>query len=409
MAHQFSTLPPDTPGNPSPFTLHIPDADLATFKELLRLSPIGPPTYWNGPPASNKTNYGITRSWLQTAKETWLDESKFSWRKQEEYINSFPNFKIPVSDADSGDVSIHFAALFSKREDAVPVMFLHGYPGSFMEFLPLMELLVKKYTPETLPYHVIVPSLPDYCLSGPASEGVEMTLDRAAGILNGVMANLGFGDGYVVQGGDLGSMLGRIMSLDYGGCKSLHLNMLVLNPDQTPPPIAPTPEEQEHLSRSASWQKTGFAYALEHATRPGTVGLAMSSSPLALLAWIGEKHLEWPSPSIPLPLSSILATTTLWWHTATFPRSLYHAQLVTKMMAGKAHPITHTKPLGYSCFPYDMVMLPEGWMKELYPNGVFYKRHEKGGHFAALEDPVGLLEDVEEFVRRVEEVFLGSK
>ncbi|KAL4959819.1 epoxide hydrolase family protein [Aspergillus stella-maris] len=409
MAHQFSTLPPNTPGKPSPFTLHIPDADLADFKDLLRLSPIGPATYWNTPPASNKTNYGIIRSWMSAAKETWLDESEFSWRAQEKYINSFPNFKIPVSDSEVGDVSMHFTALFSKRSDAVPILFLHGYPGSFMEFLPMMELLVQKYTPQTLPYHVIVPSLPDYCLSGPANSHVEMTLERAAGLLNGLMVELGFGEGYVVQGGDLGSMLGRIMSVEYEGCKALHVNMLVLNPDQTPPNIDPTPKEQEHLARSAEWQKTGFAYALEHATRPATVGLAMASSPLALLAWIGEKHLEWTSSTTPLPLSSILSTTTLWWHTSTLPRSLYHAQLVKNMMAGKAHPITTTKALGYSCFPYDMAMLPESWMSELYPNAVFYKRREKGGHFGALEDPEGLLEDFEEFVGRAMGVIFGSE
>ncbi|KAL4789347.1 Alpha/Beta hydrolase protein [Aspergillus venezuelensis] len=407
MAHQFSTFPPNTPGKPSPFTLHIPDAELNTFKELLRLSPIGPETYWNFTKTTN--NYGITRPWLSTAKETWLDETKFSWRAQEEYINSFPSYEIKVSDTAGEDVPMHFTALFSKRPDAVPVLFLHGYPGSFMEFLPMMELLVEKYTPETLPYHVIVPSLPDYCLSGPAISDVEMTLEKASRILNGLMVELGFGNGYVVQGGDLGSMLGRIMSVVYKGCKALHVNMLVLNPDQTPPNMDPTPEEQEHLARSAEWQKTGFAYALEHATRPATIGLAMSSSPLALLAWIGEKHLEWTSPSTPLPLSSILTTTALWWHTSTFPRSLYHAQLVKNMMAGKPHPITRTKPLGYSCFPYDMAMLPEGWMKELYPNGVFHKRREKGGHFGALEDPVGLLEDVEEFVGRVRGVVIESE
>ncbi|KAL4943088.1 hypothetical protein BDV06DRAFT_221603 [Aspergillus oleicola] len=404
MAHAFNTLPANIPGNPSPFTLHIPSADLTTFRELLRLSPIGAPTYWNQQPTSNTTNYGITRSWLTTTKETWLDETKFSWRDQEKHMNSFPNFKIPISDPEVGDVSIHFAALFSKRPDAVPILFLHGYPGSFMEFLPMMELLVKKYTPDTLPYHVVVPSLPDYCLSGPgpASEDVEMTLERASRLMNGLMVDLGFGQGYVVQGGDLGSMLGRIMSVRFEG-----FNMLVLNPDQKPPAIEPTPEEREHMERSEAWQRTGFAYALEHATRPATVGLAISSSPLALLAWIGEKHLEWTSPSTPFPLSQILATTTLYWHTSTLPRALYHAQLVQNILAGKAHPITRTKPLGYSVFPYDLALVPEGWMRELYPNLVFYKRHERGGHFGAVEDPRGLLDDVEDFVAKVKGVVMG--
>lgn len=98
----------------------------------------------------------------------------------------------------------------------------HGFPSSFVEFLPMLELLVQKYTPESLPYHVIVPSLPDYGLSRSASQQAEMTLDQAARIMNQLMLDLGFGQGYVVQGGDLGSMLSRIMSVEYESCKAFH-------------------------------------------------------------------------------------------------------------------------------------------------------------------------------------------
>ncbi|KAL3495085.1 Alpha/Beta hydrolase protein [Aspergillus germanicus] len=402
MANDFNTLPANIPGNPSPFTLHIPEKSLADFQNLLRLSPVGPKTWWN---QDSTGKFGVSREWLTNAKETWLS-TKFNGRSHEDYINSFPNFKIPITDSEAGTVDIHFAALFSKKVDAMPIIFLHGYPGSFMEFLPMLEILAKKYTPETLPYHVIVPSLPDYALSGGASEDVEMTLDRAARIMNQLMLDLGFGNGYVAQGGDLGSMLVRIMAVQYDACKAFHVNMLVLNPDQKPGSLDDlTEREKEHMDRSNKWQGTGFAYALEHGTRPSTIGLVISSSPLALLAWIGEKHLEWSDPRYPIPLDTILAMTTLYWFTSTFPRALYHAELVKNVLAGKPHPISKEKPLGYSLFPYDLVVLPQAWAREIYPNLVAYKTHDKGGHFGALEQPKEFLEGVEEFVERVKHAF----
>ncbi|KAJ0416905.1 Alpha/Beta hydrolase protein [Aspergillus carlsbadensis] len=401
MAKNFNSLPANIPGTPSPFTLHVPEQALTEFQQLLRLSPIGPKTWWN---QDTTGKFGVSREWLTNAKETWL--STFNWRAHEVYINSFPNFKVPIADPEAGVVDIHFAALFSKKPDAIPILFLHGYPGSFVEFLPMLEILVGKYMPETLPYHVIVPSLPDYGLSGGASEDVEMTLDRAARILNQLMLDLGFGGGYIAQGGDLGSMLARIIAVRYDACKAFHVNMLVLNPDQKPGSLGDlTKTEKEHLDRSNKWQQTGFAYALEHGTRPSTIGLVISSSPLALLAWIGEKHLEWSDPRYPISVDTILAMTTLYWFTSTFPRALYHAELVRNVLAGKPHPISTEKPLGYSLFPYDLVLLPKSWAEGLYPNLVAYRTHDKGGHFGSLEQPKAFSEDVEEFVEKVKVVF----
>ncbi|KAL2851048.1 Alpha/Beta hydrolase protein [Aspergillus pseudoustus] len=401
MVKTFGTIPENIPGNPTPFTLHIPDEALNELRQLIKLSPIGPKTWWN---QDMTGQFGVSRPWLTEAKETWL--SDFNWRKHEEFINSFPNFKIPIADHEAGSVDIHFAALFSKKKNAMPIIFLHGYPGSFLEFLPMMQLLTEKYTPETLPYHVIVPSLPDYGLSGGASENVEMTLDQAARIMNQLMVDLGFGSGYIAQGGDLGSMLTRIISVQYDACKAFHVNMLVLNPDQAPGSMADlTLDEREHLERTNKWRETGFAYALEHGTRPSTIGLVISSSPLALLAWIGEKHLEWSDPRGPISLDTILSMVTFYWFTSTFPRALYHAELVKNVLAGKSHPISLEKPMGYSLFPYDLVLVPHAWAKETYPNLVLFKTHSAGGHFGGLEQPRAFLEDVEEFVEKVRGTF----
>ncbi|PTB43513.1 hypothetical protein M441DRAFT_189529 [Trichoderma asperellum CBS 433.97] len=396
----FNIPPTNMPGKPEPFTLHVPEKELSAFYELLKLSKIGPATWWN---QHTDGRFGVSREWLSQAKETWL--TAFDWRQHEDRINKFPNFKMTVDDAETGKIDVHFLALFSSNKDAVPIVFLHGFPSSFLELVPMMELLSEKYTPETLPYHVIVPSLPDYGLSGSPSENVEMTLDRAAGIMHQLMMGLGFSDGYVAQGGDLGSMLARIMSVKYNECKAFHLNMLTLNTGEKPPSEDLSVQEAHEMKRTETWAQTGLAFVLEHGTRPATAGLAISSNPLALLAWIGEKLLEWPDQREPLSLNTILAMVSLYWFTDTFPRGLYHAQVIQTMLKGETLPISKEKPLGYSMFPRDVALLPKAWAHQLYPNLVFFKAHEVGGHFARLEQPKLFLQDIEEFAQQVRESF----
>lgn len=216
MAAKFN-VPPKSLANLRPFELHIPENEVVEFKNLLKLSKIGPATWWN---QQNNSQFGVSREWLIKAKETWL--TSFDWRIHEEYVNKFPNFKIAVQDFEVGEIDIHFVALFSAKHDAIPIICMHGFPSSFADFLPMMDLLADKYTPETLPYHIIVPSLPDYGLSGTRTPNTEMTLERSARIMNQLMMDLGFGGGYIAQGGDLGSLLARIMSAEYETCKAFH-------------------------------------------------------------------------------------------------------------------------------------------------------------------------------------------
>ncbi|KAK4066313.1 uncharacterized protein Triagg1_8145 [Trichoderma aggressivum f. europaeum] len=371
------------PGKPEPFTMHVPEEKLSEFHELLKLSKVGPATWWN---RHNDRRFGVSHEWLSQAKEIWLET--FDWRQQEARINKFPNFKITVDDPESGEIEMHFLALFSSKMDAIPFIFLHGFPGSVFELLPMMELLLDKYTPATLPYHVIVPSLPNYGLSGSPNKNVEMTLDQAARIMHQLMIDLGFGEGYVAQGGDLG------------------INMLTLNPGETAPSSdSVSAEELQEMKRTETWAQTGLAFALEHGTRPATVGLAIASNPLSLLAWIGEKFLEWVDQREPLPLDTILAMTSFYWFTDTFPRSLYHAQVLQTLLKGNPIPISKEKPLGYSQFPRDLALLPKAWAYQLYPNLVFFKAHEMGGHFARLEQPVLFLDDIEDFSKCIHSIF----
>lgn len=143
-------------------------------------------------------------------------------------MNSFPNFQVPVEDK-IGTFNIHFAALFSRKPDAVPVVLLHGWPGSFLEFLPMFELFREKYTPETLPYHLVTPSLPGFTLSGIPQLSHDISQVDVARITDSLMKRIGFGSGYIAQGGDVGSRVSRIIAVDHEACKGEML--FILNPN----------------------------------------------------------------------------------------------------------------------------------------------------------------------------------
>jgi microsomal epoxide hydrolase len=129
MSGQYDKIPSNAKGRPQPYTLDVPEKDLIEFKTLLRLSRLGPET-WEGKQDDRPDGIsllGVTRAWLSNAKEYWL--SSFDWRAHEKHINSFPNFKLQVQDKDGDASDVHFAALFSKKDDAIPIVFLHGWPG----------------------------------------------------------------------------------------------------------------------------------------------------------------------------------------------------------------------------------------------------------------------------------------
>ncbi|CAI6088126.1 unnamed protein product [Clonostachys chloroleuca] len=397
MSHQvFARVPNFVEQAPSAFTLRVSEDSISEFHQLLDLSKVGPPT-WEG--SQSDRRFGITREWLLNAKSVWLNQ--FNWRQFEERINSYPNFimDVPV-DYGSDGFKIHFVALFSARQDAKPVVFLHGWPGSFVEFLPILEILSSRHTPDTLPYHVIVPSLPGYTLSAGPPLDRDFTMSDAAELIHGLMMRLGFSDGYVAQGGDVGSILATTLSATYEQCKAVHLNLWVV-PDSSEERSNGAYQREIDITmahRAELFRTTGMAYAIEHATRPSTIGLVLSSSPLALLSWIGEKFLDWSDTRQPPSLDTILGMVSLYWFTACFPRSIWPYRNIVN---ANAVSVPKTKPFGYSCFPYELWTVPESMAKATAENLVFFAEYDKGGHFAALEQPELLLAGVEEFIAKL--------
>ncbi|KAI8263991.1 putative epoxide hydrolase [Colletotrichum sp. SAR11_239] len=378
--------PPHTPTlNISPFRLSTPPEELQELRDLVRLSKLGPRTYEN---SSAGGKYGV-----ETAVEA--------------RVNEYPNFKAKVVDDDGATYSIHFIGLFSQKKDAIPLMCIHGWPGSFLEFIGFLSALKTKYTSEDLPYHVIIPSLPGYAFSDSPPVDRDWVLQDSARLLHKLMVGLGFEGGYAVQGGDIGSYTARIMARTYDSCQALHLNFCAMT---CPEGAADTPLEEyerEALERSDKFVKFGTAYVMEHATRTATIG-------------IGEKFLTWTheTPS----MDEILASVTLYWLTQTFPRGIYpyrqeviddthgsitDAECRRVIKDGAKRYMFHPdpeyyceKPMGYSWFPYEIVPVPKAWAVTT-GNLVWYRPHDKGGHFAAYEQPEALLGDVEDFLKQV--------
>ena len=391
----FSNIPTGATGAFKRFEVSVSDEVLENLQTLLRLFPIAGATYESTRP---ERSLGVTHKWLSDAVHTW--QHSFNWRDHEAYMNSFPHFLAPIKDENGKDYSIHFVALFSKRSDAIPLMLLHGWPGSFIEFLPMLDKIRNTYAADTLPYHLVVPSLPGYAFSSPPPRDIDFRIEDIARLFNKLALSLGFEQGYVVQGGDLGSKVARVMAAEHLTCKAAHTNFCIM-PEPSQPIGTINELERQGLERAEWFGKIGSAYALEHATRPSTIGFALASNPIALLAWIGEKFLEWTDkdPAVDVVLESV----TLYWVTGCISTSLYpYRQLFTPGKIG-AHenPAWYIhKPFGLSWFPKEIAPIPQAWAATT-GDLVFYRQHDSGGHFAAIEQTDTLWADFEAFVKQI--------
>ncbi|KAJ6040532.1 hypothetical protein N7499_005337 [Penicillium canescens] len=396
MSLPFSIPPPTAATSITPFKIAVPQTKLVELETLLKIAKFAPHTYEN---SQIDRRYGVGTDWLVTMRDLWL--RSYSWRATEDRINSFPHFTTDINGVD-----IHFVGLFSLRKDAVPVLLIHGWPGSFLEFLPILQKFKEEYTPETLPYHLIVPSLPGYAFSSGPPLDRDFGTGEVALLLDQLMKDLGFESGYVAQGGDIGSRIARHLGADHESCK---VNVVFMRrPDNMTDDHLNAFEIQgiENLQKFTAF---GSGYAIEHGTRPSTIGHVVSSSPMALLAWVGEKFLEWVDD--PLPPYDILESVTLYWLTETFPRAIYayRQNYPPPPIPASNDPRWYIhKPFGYSSFPMEIARLPRSWV-ETTGDLVFYEQHQKGGHFAALERPDELKTDLTKFIDQVWPGIVGAK
>ncbi|KAK3713535.1 hypothetical protein LTR37_008493 [Vermiconidia calcicola] len=396
----FDTIPSRASLKPEPFNAHVPDLQLEGLKFLLRVSPIGPETYENQVAnAEDYTSLGISRNWLAEAKDHWIQ--KYDWRKTEDRINSFNNFTVDIEE-DGSKHNIHFVGVFSTKANAVPLLLLHGWPGSFLEFLGVVDEFKSKYNEDSLPFHLIIPSLPGYGYSNGPPTDKNFTTEGIARVMDKLMIGLGFESGYVTQGGDIGSFVSRVLGTISTACKAVHLNMCIgVAPESQEEVKNMSEKQQKGLQRMKDFGTMGDSYARMHGTRPSTIGLVLSSSPIALLAWIGEKFIQWTDTNP--PLDEILDSVTLYWFTKSFPRAIYGYRQFFSPTPQFFHNDPEyycKKPLGYSWHPEELAPTPVPLVAKT-GNLVWHREHDEGGHFAAMEKPKQFAQDMEDFIGQV--------
>ncbi|GAA5845425.1 hypothetical protein JCM9279_003026 [Rhodotorula babjevae] len=361
-------------------------ADLDSLRQSIASTRLPAETY-----ASKQAKYGIQHAWIKDALAYWQDG--FSWQKYEDKINAVDHFMTTVDD-DGHDFQVHFLLHESDDPNAIPLLLLHGWPGSAFEFVEVIKLLRESKSPS---FHLIAPMEPGYGWSSgpPLDRGFSMY--DCARLMDKLMTGLGFGDGYAVQGGDIGSGLARVLALKHNA-KAINVNYLpaVAPPDDAPERHQLKPHEEKALERSETFQTTGRGYAIEQATRPGTVGIVVGSSPVALLAWLGEKYAEWTDDD--LPLDDILGIATFWWLRDSYPSSIWaYAEMQKTGISALHNDPQHRldKPLGFSSFAKEISSTPEAWAGR-NANLQWYRYHDKGGHFAAAERPEEFAKDMQD-------------
>jgi pimeloyl-ACP methyl ester carboxylesterase len=363
-----------------PFRIDVPEAVLDDLKDRLSR------TRWPDQIPGSGWGYGTDLTYLQDLCDTW--QNKYDWRAQEAKFNQWPNFLTTIDGQ-----QIHFIHARSDNPDALPIIISHGWPGSVAEFIDIIE-------PLRADFHVVVPSLPGYGWSGPTVEP-GWDVQRVAEAWKTLMARLGY-DRYGAQGGDWGAMISaRLAAIDPEHMVGLHSNMLLAFPEDASG-IELTESEIADLVWVGEFMKTGSAYQEIQGKNPQTLGYGLTDSPAGLAGWIVEKFLVWTdnngSPDDAVTRDQLLTNLTVYWVTKTINSSirLYCESSRTGRFGPTGEYIT--VPTAAAVFPKEIFRIPEAYAKTRF-NLVRYNRFDRGGHFAALEEPDLLVQDVTEFFR----------
>ena len=358
-------------------------------------------TRWPSKELVSDRSQGVQLATMRALAQYW--EKEYDFRRLEARLNALPQFATEID-----GVEIHFIHVRSEHEDALPLIMTHGWPGSVIELLetigPLTAPTAHGGTPEDA-FHLVLPSIPGYGLSGEPTE-LGWDADRIARAWTELMNRLGY-TRYVAQGGDVGAYVTDAMGRQAPeGLLGIHLNVLtaaVALKDQLP-----AQSEQERAAHDAltTFLTDGFAVVLEQSTRPQTIGYALLDSPVGLAAWMLDHDTDSyykisrafvdGEPVGNLTRENILDNITLYWLTGTAAsaaRSYWEdgRALAAALASGQA-PQAVTVPVGFTTFPGEIWAAPRSWVEAVYPGLAYFNEAEKGGHFAAWEEP-GLFSD----------------
>jgi microsomal epoxide hydrolase len=324
---------------------------------------------------------GTDRDYLTGLLDHWRDG--YDWRLTEARLNAHQQL---VTEVDGQ--RIHVLHARSPNPGALPLLITHGWPGSVLEFLDVLEPLREDF-------HVVTPSLPGFTFSGPTSER-GWHPRRIAAAFAGVMADLGY-DRYGLQGGDWGSLVSaNIADLHPERIPGLHLNMVTAAPPAEGAEV--TEEEGRQLEAAKLWRRTGVGYQEIQGTRPQSLGYALEDSPAGLAAWIVEKFREWSDGDITTAFTydRLLDNITAYWVTGTATSSL---RIYWEMRQARRAAVPERRievPTAIAMFPGETFYPPRSWTEAAY-NVVRWSTPPAGGHFAAMEAPEAYVEDVRGF------------
>jgi pimeloyl-ACP methyl ester carboxylesterase len=371
-----------------PFQVDIPEDELADLRRRITA------TRWPHRELVDDRSQGVQLATIQELARYWATD--YEWRRCEARLNALPQFKTEIDGVD-----IHFIHVKSPHADALPLIMTHGWPGSVIELLdvvgPLTDPTAHGERAEDA-FDLVLPSLPGYGFSGEPTE-VGWDPGRVGRVWAELMHRLGY-TRYVAQGGDVGAVVTDAMGRQATeGLVGIHTNLLAPGlaiADQLP---AESEQERGALDALATFRTSGFGYYLEQATRPQTIGYALLDSPVALAAWmldhdtdsyykISRAFVE-GQPAGHLTRDTIVDNITLYWLTGTgasAARAYWEAGRAQALAAGQAPPAVSI-PVGFTTFPGEVYRAPRSWVEAVYPSLTYFNEVDRGGHFAAWEEP----------------------
>jgi pimeloyl-ACP methyl ester carboxylesterase len=373
-----------------PFHVSIPEQEIVELRRRVAA------TRWPTRELVEDRSQGVQLATLRELANYWSTD--YDWRKCESRLNALPQFTTGID-----GVEIHFIHVRSRHENALPLIMTHGWPGSVIELLETVGPLTDPTRHGGAPgdaFHLVLPSLPGYGFSG---EPTELGWDaaRTGRAWAELMRRLGY-TRYVAQGGDVGALVTDLMGRQaVEGLAGYHLNLLtaVLAIGDH----LPRESEQERAAAKAlaTFRQDGFGYFLEMATRPQTIGYALLDSPVALAAWLLDHDTDSyykisrafvdGKPVGHLTRETIVDNITLYWLTGTAApaaRSYWEdaRALAAALASGQAPPAVSV-PVGFTTFPGEIWASPRSWVEAVYPGLAYFNEVDRGGHFAAWEEP----------------------
>lgn len=378
---------------PKPFSVAVSEDVLRDLQDRLMK------TRWPDQPEGADWAYGANLDYMQRLIEYWRDD--FDWRGAEARLNSYPQFTAPVTAGNGEQVDIHFIHERGSGDNPLPLLLMHGWPGSIAEFLDVIEPLAH---PERFGgraddgFDVIAPSLPGYGFSG--IPRTTLGPKATAGMMSMLMRDILRYERFVVQGGDWGGVIGARMALDYPqGIAALHVNILPVRPGFGPddPPLSD--DEKTWLDEAKTHLRDETAYQEIQATKPQTLAYGLTDSPVGLAGWIVEKFHGWSDPAADVPpfdMDRLLTNIVIYWVTGTINSSTrMYRGFFREERSGAMEPGQKIEvPLGVCLPPNDLYPPPpSSWVKRL-GNVVRETRLTHGGHFTAMQVGDQLIEDM---------------